>query len=141
MPPSAAGLPVSEFDLEDDPTAAAVLLVLTRDRLLTRDEEQVEIAHEALIREWPRLRGWLQEDTAGRQLRRHITQSARQWAERGRDPADLYQGARLSAALDWWRSDDRPSTCWNGNSWPRAAPPASSSSSSSAGRTAGCGRS
>ena len=98
---------VSEFDLEDDPTAAAVLLVLTQDRLLTRDEEQVEIAHEALIREWPRLRGWLQEDTAGRQLRSQITQSARQWAERGREPTDLYRGARLSAALDWWRSDDR----------------------------------
>jgi WD40 repeat protein/class 3 adenylate cyclase len=100
-------VPVSEFDLDDDPTAAAVLLVLTRDRLLTRDDEQVEIAHEALIREWPRLRGWLQEDTAGRQLRSHITQSATQWSERGQDPADLYHGARLSAALDWWRSHDR----------------------------------
>jgi WD40 repeat protein/class 3 adenylate cyclase len=97
-------VPMSEFDLDDDPTAAAVLLVLTRDRLLTRDEEQVEIAHEALIREWPRLRNWLQEDIAGRQLRSQITQSARQWAERGQDPADLYHGARLSAALDWWRS-------------------------------------
>jgi WD40 repeat protein len=100
-------VPVSEFDLDDDATAAAVLLALTRDRLLTRDEKQVEIAHEALIREWPRLRNWLQEDTAGRQLRSHITQSARQWSERGQDPADLYHGARLSAALDWWRSHDR----------------------------------
>jgi WD40 repeat protein/class 3 adenylate cyclase len=98
---------VSEFDLQQDPVAAEVLSVLTRDRLLTRDDEQVEIAHEALAREWPRLRRWLEEDTAGRQLRSRITQSARQWAERGRDPADLYQGARLSAALDWWQTGDR----------------------------------
>ena len=90
---------VSEFDVDEDPTAAAVLLVLTRDRLLTRDDEQVEIAHEALIREWPRLRGWLQEDTAGRQLRSHITQSARQWAERGREPGgSLPRGPAVGCA-------------------------------------------
>ena len=98
---------VSEFDVDEDPTVAHVLSVLTRDRLLTRDGGQVEIAHEALIREWPRLNGWLKDDATGRQLRSHITQSARQWAERGRDPSDLYQAARLSAALDWWQAGDR----------------------------------
>ena len=100
-------VPLSEFDVDEEPAVAAVLFALTRDRLLTRGEGQVEIAHEALVREWPRLTAWLQEDTAGRQLRGHLTQSARQWAERGRDPGDLYRGARLSAALDLRRGDDR----------------------------------
>jgi WD40 repeat protein/class 3 adenylate cyclase len=100
-------VPVSEFDLDEDPAVAEVLSVLTRDRLLTRDGDLVEIAHEALIREWPRLGDWLDDDTAGRQLRSHITGSAQQWNDRGRDPSDLYHGARLSAALDWWQAGDR----------------------------------
>ncbi|MGN6474277.1 MAG: nSTAND1 domain-containing NTPase [Mycobacteriales bacterium] len=91
--------PLNEFD--DEPAVVAILTRLTEDRLLTRDDDHIEIAHEALIREWPRFRGWLDEDATGRQLRQHITQAAKTWSERGEDDADLYRGARLSATLDW----------------------------------------
>ena len=37
----------------------------------------------------------------GRRLRRHITQAATEWDAAGRDPGELYRGARLAAALDW----------------------------------------
>ena len=37
-------------------------------RLLTVSDGAVEVAHEALLREWPRLRGWLEEDAEGRRL-------------------------------------------------------------------------
>ena len=100
-------VPVSEFDVERDATVAAVLARLTEDRLLTRDDGMIELAHEALAREWPRLRGWLEEDVTGRQMRGHLTRSARQWADRDRDAGDLYRGARLSATLDWAQSHDR----------------------------------
>src|SRR5207302_2058121 len=100
-------VPVSEFDIDRDPTVASVLARLTEDRLLTRDDGMIEIAHEALIREWPRLRGWLEEDATGRQLRTHVTQSAKQWSDRDRDAGDLYRGARLSATLDWAQDHDR----------------------------------
>jgi WD40 repeat protein/class 3 adenylate cyclase len=100
-------VPVSEFDIERDPTAASVLTRFTEDRLLTRDDGLIEIAHEALIREWPRLRGWLEEDATGRQLRTHLTRSAKQWSDRDRDAGDLYRGARLSATLDWAQTHDR----------------------------------
>ena len=59
------------------------------------------MAHEALLREWPRLRGWLEEDVQGHQLRQHLTQAAKQWEARGSDASEVYRGARLSAALDW----------------------------------------
>ncbi|HXJ64257.1 MAG TPA: AAA family ATPase, partial [Actinomycetota bacterium] len=100
---------VTEFDIERDPTLQRVLDRLTDDRLLTRDDGRIEIAHEALIREWPRLRTWLEEDATGRALRTHLTQSARQWDERDRDrdSGDLYRGARLSATLDWAQDHDR----------------------------------
>ena len=34
-------------------------------RLVTVGEDEVEVAHEALLREWPRLRGWLEDDVEG----------------------------------------------------------------------------
>ncbi len=70
-------------------------------RLLTVSGDTVEVAHEALLREWPRLRGWLEEDEAGRALRAHLAPSAREWEERGRDEAELYRGPRLITALEW----------------------------------------
>ncbi len=77
----------------------ARLLSFDRDPL-TR-EPTVEVAHEALLREWPRLRSWLDEDRDGRRLHRHLTDAAQAWNGRGRDPGDFYRGGRLSAAGDW----------------------------------------
>jgi WD40 repeat protein/class 3 adenylate cyclase len=94
-------VPLSEFDVERSPEVAQVVDALTSHRLVTVSEGTVEVAHEALLREWPRFRQWLDEDRAGRRLHAHIAATAREWAERGHDPAELYRGARLSAALDW----------------------------------------
>lgn len=98
---------LDEFDLERDPAVAVALTQLTGDRLLTMDESTVEVSHEALLREWPRLQGWLEEDATGRQLRQHVTSAARQWQAAGRDESELYRGARLSAALDWSSGHER----------------------------------
>ena len=38
-----------------------VLDAMANARLVTVDDQSVEVAHEALLREWPRLRGWLDE--------------------------------------------------------------------------------
>src|SRR5207244_12809531 len=99
-------VPISEFDLERNPEVAEVLGRLTADRLLTMSDATVEVAHEALFREWPRLREWLDDDEQGRQLRLHLTQAATQWHASGQDNAELYRGARLSAALDWLPSHE-----------------------------------
>ena len=78
-----------------------MLHTLADSRLVTVSEGSVEVAHEALLREWPRLREWIEEDMEGRRLRRHITQAATEWDAAGRDQGELYRGARLAAALDW----------------------------------------
>jgi WD40 repeat protein/class 3 adenylate cyclase len=93
--------PVAEFEPDRDPARAAVLERFTRDRLLTMSDGTVEVAHEALLSEWPRLREWLAEDAQGRQLRLHLTEASNQWERSGREPGELYRGARLSATLDW----------------------------------------
>jgi DNA-binding SARP family transcriptional activator/WD40 repeat protein len=92
---------LTELELERRPDVAEVVDRLTDRRLLTIDEGAVEVAHEALLREWPRLRGWLEEDAQGRRLHHQINEAARAWDADGRDPAGLYRGARLSAALEW----------------------------------------
>ena len=83
---------------------ADVLAVLAHDRLVTVGAGEVEVAHEALLREWPRLRGWLEEDAQGRRLHRELGAAARHWNEGGRDPGELYRGARLAAGLEWSRA-------------------------------------
>ena len=94
-------VPLDELELARDEDAARALAVFTESRLLTVDEGAVEVAHEALLSEWPRLRSWLEEDAEGRRLHLHLIGAAREWRDSGRDPAELYRGARLAAALDW----------------------------------------
>ena len=80
---------------------AEVLDILAGDRLVMVSEGTVEVAHEALLREWPRLRGWLEEDAHGRRTHQQLATAARQWDAEGRDPGELYRGARLAGALEW----------------------------------------
>ena len=92
---------LDELELDRDPDAARALAVLAENRLLTLDEGAVEVAHEALLREWPRLRGWLEADAEGRRLHNHLIGASQEWRDSGGDPAELYRGARLAAALEW----------------------------------------
>lgn len=83
------------------PQLRAVLNTLAEARLITLNEDSAEVAHEALIREWQRLHEWLTRDREGLLLHRHLTESAHEWNARGRDPAELYRGARLAQAGEW----------------------------------------
>jgi WD domain, G-beta repeat len=94
-------LPLDEAIDEDDSDGRAALEVLADRRLLTIDSDSVEVAHEALLREWPRLRTWLDEDVQGRRLHRRLHAAARSWDAAGHDPSELYRGTRLGAATDW----------------------------------------
>ena len=88
-------------ELEQINGASSVLAALTDERLLTISEGEVEVSHEALIREWPRYRAWIEEDRIGRRLHEHLGATARGWEVGYRETGDLYRGARLAAALDW----------------------------------------
>ncbi|WP_158843649.1 nSTAND1 domain-containing NTPase [Saccharothrix deserti] len=92
-------------ELDDDVDVDVVLDRLAHARLLTLDRDSVEIAHEALIRSWPRLRGWLAEDRDGLRTMRQLTEAAATWDSLGRDPDALYRGSRLDTAVEWTRRD------------------------------------
>ena len=62
-------------------------------------QEEVEVAHEALICHWPRLRTWLDEDRTGLQLRQDLREAALDWQASNQDDAYLsHRGGRLEDA-------------------------------------------
>ncbi|MEW2512825.1 hypothetical protein [Streptomyces sp. NPDC046870] len=92
--------PVRREELDFAPVAeiAAVLDSLARARLLTLDDDTVDLAHEALITAWPRLHGWIDGERSRLRLHRRLTEDAQVWNDLDRDPGALYRGTRLAAA-------------------------------------------
>lgn len=78
--------------------AAGRLLVLGRD---ARGAEVVELAHQALIEHWPRLRDWLEQDRAFLAWRAQADQQRDRWETTGRDDGALLRGSELVAAGEW----------------------------------------
>ena len=61
----------------------------------------VEVAHEALIRNWHRLRGWLNEDREFLLWRQRTQIQVAQWEQHARDASYLLRGLSLSEAERW----------------------------------------
>jgi len=82
-----------DLDAVIDHFAAYRLLTLDHD-LATR-EPTIEVAHEALLNEWPRLSKWIDESRADIRLQRQLDRAAHDWLEADRDESFLLRGARL----------------------------------------------
>jgi WD40 repeat protein len=93
-------VPLAELAELPDPRVRLMADALAAARLLTVSNGTVEVAHEALFREWPLLRGWLEEDLAGRGVLRRVTRAAAEWDTEGRDASLLWAGTRLAAGMD-----------------------------------------
>ena len=90
----------------DDGPHRQIIDLLVGARLVTSDDGVLELAHEALVRAWPRLRQWLDDDTEGRRILGHLTATADAWETMGRPESELYRGVRLAQALDWRAQSD-----------------------------------
>ncbi|MFC6081757.1 nSTAND1 domain-containing NTPase [Sphaerisporangium aureirubrum] len=85
----------------DPATAAAVVDAFARARLLSLHEGTVEITHEALLRSWPRLRRWIDDDRTGRLTHQDLEDAALDWERGGRDPSLPFRGNRLAVTRAW----------------------------------------
>jgi hypothetical protein len=76
-------------------------------RLLTTNEiagtTTIEVSHEALIREWPRLAGWLREARDDIRLQQTISEDTAEWEQRNKPGDRLYRGSQLKDARSWAR--------------------------------------
>jgi hypothetical protein len=89
---------------EDPGRVERVLDRLLAARLLKESEgdvaadRQVEVAHEALIRNWPTLVDWLEQERETLRHRRRLTDAAERWLKLNRDPSALLRGMLLEEA-------------------------------------------
>jgi WD40 repeat protein len=90
-------------------------------RLLSFDHDPatrsptVEVAHEALLREWPRLRDWLNQSRADIRLERVLGNAAEEWLGGEQDPSFLLRGARLDQFAAWSQTTDLALTQMEGD--------------------------
>jgi WD40 repeat protein/DNA-binding SARP family transcriptional activator len=94
-------MPIPRRLVASDASHEEIVEQLVAARLVTADGESIELAHESLARAWPRLRSWLDADTEGQLILRHLTTAADSWAAMGRPDSELYRGTRLAQVLEW----------------------------------------
>ena len=87
-----AGLPeAARSDID------AVLDAFAAERLTVLDGDKAQLSHDVLLRAWPRLRGWLEEDQASWILYGQLADdAAAAWHDSHGDPSFLYRGAQLT---------------------------------------------
>ncbi|MDX1417493.1 MAG: hypothetical protein R3293_25030, partial [Candidatus Promineifilaceae bacterium] len=78
-----------------------VLAKLTAARIITTGEGTIELAHEALLREWPALRSWLDQNRESLRFRIQLEDAAREWEKNQEQTDFLWLGYRLARVEDW----------------------------------------
>ena len=64
-------------------------------------EPTVEVAHEALLEAWERLRGWIDDAREDVRMHRRLSDAAGEWERSGREPSFLLAGSRLDQFGSW----------------------------------------
>src|SRR5437660_5236725 len=81
-------------------------------RLLSFDREPltrtptVEVAHEAILSQWDRLRTWIEERREDLLLHRRLVEAVGEWQDAGRDPEYLPREGRLAQFEPWVEATD-----------------------------------
>jgi hypothetical protein len=90
----------------------ALIEPLVEARLLTKgldahNQETVEISHEALIRNWPTMREWIDQARTDLRLQLQLGEAAREWHANDENPGFLWSQVRLNT-IDSWRERANP---------------------------------
>jgi WD40 repeat protein/class 3 adenylate cyclase len=93
------GVPEDAMGAALDRFGASRLLSFDRDA--RSHEPTVEVAHEALLRAWPRLRGWIGAAREDVRMDRRLGAAADEWKQSDRDPSFLLRGSQLGQFEAW----------------------------------------
>src|SRR5258708_37441304 len=88
-----SSISAEERSMDDVLTAFGTYRLLTFDRDPVTRGPTVEIAHEALIREWARLRAWLDDSRDDLRIQRRLIIASDEWVSSKHDPSFLASGA------------------------------------------------
>ncbi len=97
---------VNRDTLQDVLNAFGKYRLLSFDRDPQTREPTVEVAHEALIREWGRLREWLSRNRDDVRLQRNLAHAASEWLRFNKDVSFVLRGTRLSQYEEWITETD-----------------------------------
>src|SRR5262249_27168239 len=103
---------VERTELGDEVWGLAQRLAGEENRLVVTNaslaRETAEVVHEALIRHWPRLVGWINRDRAFQAWLRQIGSNIELWSADRTDEGPLLRGGMLAQAREWLarRRDD-----------------------------------
>lgn len=67
---------------------------------------QIEVAHEALLRNWKLMRKWLDSERERLRIRRETELATKEWLRLNRDEGALFRGARLTELIEWEKEYD-----------------------------------
>jgi len=101
--------PQSELiEMFSDPDMVEEILdTFTDYRLISMDNDPetrqpiVEVAHEAILVEWGRLKGWLNESQMDIRIHRQLERATRDWRNADQDASYLLHGTRLQQFINW----------------------------------------
>ncbi|PWS39435.1 hypothetical protein DKT74_38375 [Streptomyces sp. ZEA17I] len=111
----------ASLDEEGIRETRTVVEALVAARLLILDEDdEVDLAHEALLASWPRLREWIDAEHERLRVHRRLVDAAHEWHALDHAPDALYRGSRLDTPRRSSRPPSAPlsSPRWNGTSSP-----------------------
>ncbi len=98
-------------ELIDELTASESRLLIASRQITAKGDNSrpvtyIEVSHEALIREWERLKDWVADNLENLRLGGEILQAATDWRTSSQDKAYLLTGNRLLRAQDWLKEAD-----------------------------------
>ncbi len=99
-------LEINQASLDDVISRFGSFRLLSFDRDAATRTPTVEVAHEALIREWTRLRTWIDDRREDLLIHRRIQVTSRDWEDSDKDVSYLLRGSRLEQALIWQERTD-----------------------------------
>src|SRR5260370_26645288 len=96
---------VKRQELDDDAWSLAQRLAGEENRLVVTNKpadapETAEIVHEALIKHWPRLDKWIEEDRDFQLWQRRIMDEVKVWSANPTDEGTLLRGSALAVAKE-----------------------------------------
>ena len=90
-----------EADSQEQLSRVTRQLASQEQRLIMTDEKTVEVAHEALLSEWGRLKEWIEQDRENLRLSRRLEAESKEWQRNNCSDEWLLTDAWLAAIDDW----------------------------------------
>jgi hypothetical protein len=99
---------LTEFELDEAEQTRVMSQTIdafvTARLLMTNDMvgvKTLEVSHEAVTREWPRLAGWVKEAREDIPLQQAVSKDVEEWERHGKSQDRLYRGTQLKEAQAW----------------------------------------